>query len=157
MSSRSRLVLAVILGVALLVASTGIVAAVTVYRAGSILVDVDPKDPAETGVSLRIPAVILPAALALVPDNVFGDDDPQLRAAIPIALKTCEMLETQGDAVLVEVESQRERVRIAKVGGEIRIDVVSNDDEVHVAFPISSVRSVVSRLDRALAASATRA
>ena len=121
------------------------------------MVDVDPKDPAETGVSLRIPAVILPAALALVPDQVFGHAEPQLRAAIPIALKACEMLETRGDAVLVEVESRRERVRVAKVGNEIRIDVESNDDEVHVAFPISSVRSVVSRLDRALAASAARA
>lgn len=157
MSSRARLVLAVALGVALLAVSTGGFAAVTVWRAGSIVVSVDPKDTTEPRVSLRFPAAVVPAALAFVPDAAFRGAEPQLRVAIPLALRACELLEGQGDAVFVDIVDRHETVRIAKVGATIRIDVISEDEEVHVAVPISSFRSVLARLDRAVGSGPARA
>lgn len=150
MSSRARLALAVALGAALIAVSSAVFAAVTVWRAGSIVVSVDSQDASEPRISLRIPAVVLPVAVALVPDGLIRDAEPQLRAAIPLALEACKILEARGDAVFVEVVNRHERVKIAKVGDELRVDVLTEDDEVHVAVPISSVRSVVARLDRAL-------
>lgn len=156
MSSRARLALAVVLGAALLVVSTGAFAAVAAWRAGSILVSVLPKASDEPRISLRVPAVVLPAALALVPNDAFRSAGPELRAVLPIAIKACEVLERQGDAVFVEVVNPRESVRIAKIGDVLRIDVRNDEEEVHVAVPISSFRTVVSRLERALGVNAAR-
>jgi hypothetical protein len=156
MSSRARLLLAVVLGVSLIVVSTGAFAAVVAWRAGSILVSVDPKDPDDPAFSLRVPALVLQAALALVPDAAFRDCDRRLAAALPLALQACDVLERQEDAVLVEVVNTRENVRIAKEGGSLRIDILDGGDEVHLAVPIAALRAVVARLERALSAGPAR-
>jgi hypothetical protein len=156
MSSKARLVLAVFLGVSLIAVSTATFAAVAAWRAGSILVSVDPENPDDPAFALRVPALILPAALALVPDAAFRDVDRRLIAALPLASKACDLLERQGDAVFVEVVNARENIRIAKVGASVRIDVFDGRDEVHVAVPIAALRAVVARLERALSVDPAR-
>ena len=60
-----------------------------------------------------------------------------------------EGLEGYPEVVLVEVDGPDEKVRIAKRGGVLVIDVSDHGAEVHVAVPFRTVSLVIDKLDRA--------
>lgn len=92
-------------------------------------------------VSLRLPAALLVAGVALAP----GDARQALTAGIgaeidlaawgPAAAELGRQLETMPDATLIEIRDGGEHVVVAKIGDDLRLRVRSPDTDVDVTLP----------------------
>jgi len=149
MSKAARIVLIVIVAGSLLLA-TGIGAtAAAVYHSGTISVDVR-----EQGDRFRIavPAALVRVGVHLVPDAVLDDALRDVLVEVGPILPAVEAawreLARTPDFVLVEVTGPRERVRIAKEGNLLVIHVEDGSSDVHVSLPMSTIGSLMARLDR---------
>jgi len=132
-----------LLGVSLL--ATGAV----VYQFGAVEVTVEEKTPEGDRVRLWVPGVLAPVAMQLIPDAELRRLPPEARRFLPAVRAAAEELRRVPDFVLVEVEDGNERVRIEKRHGALVIDVVSDEETVHVSVPLRVVTSVARRLESA--------
>ena len=119
-----------------------------VYQYGAIKVYVEEKKPGGERVRLWVPGVLAPVALKLVPAEELRLP-PEARRWMPALRAAGEELERVEDFTLVEVEDGREHVRIEKRNGALVIDVVSDDETVHVSVPLRVVVSVARQLESA--------
>ena len=146
-SSGARLVVTILAGVALLLGTATAATAWIFWGPGFLEVEV--RDESDGDVSLRIPAIAVQAALALIPEGVFPSGNADARRIIPAMDALCEALTEGPDGVYVEVESADETVRIAKEGGRLQIVAIDRDDHVRVEIPAAAFRWVAEALDRA--------
>ncbi len=129
--------------------SASLLAGVVVYRtvrAGTVVVSVDENRPNGTHLWIPVPAALVHTALAFVPDERFPPLDAQARRYLPMAKASLQALEEAPDAVLVEVVSADEHVRIEKSDGRIVVSVDSRHEKVRVAVPTASLVLVLDRL-----------
>jgi hypothetical protein len=122
--------------------------AVVVCNEGAVRVDVQEKARNGEHVHLIVPAALGPVAAWLVPRNKLGDARHQIRQWLPTIKAASEQLARCPDGPLVEVDSHREHVRIYKQGGSLFIYVDSEDETVHVSFPLEAAADTVSQLAR---------
>ena len=148
MSSRARLVLAIVCGVLLLASATLAAGAWLVYGPGSVYIRVHARDGAD--VAIRVPAVLVRVAVGLIPAAAFREGGDDLREALPLLVGVCDALDQVEDAVLVEVERPGEHVRVAKDGGRIVVSVETADESVRLELPLISVRWLADRIERDL-------
>ncbi|MDX1388199.1 MAG: hypothetical protein R3344_03365 [Acidobacteriota bacterium] len=148
-SSTARLVLAVaVSAVAVGAISIGFVAA-AVARAGTVEVEVVETDG--TNVSLSIPGALIDAGVRLVPVSVLpADVAVEIEPWWPAVQAAWDGLEDCPDVVFVEVDGPYEKVRIAKRGGVIEIDVDDHGARVRVAVPVRTVSILIDKLERVL-------
>jgi hypothetical protein len=116
------------------------------YNAGAVHISVHEKRPGGDSIRLIIPAVVVPAAMALVPDKVLRDLPPEARSNLPALRIAAEELKNLPDGPLVEVHDPGEDVVIGLQDDTLTIDVDSDSDEVHLRIPLGAVESVVSSL-----------
>jgi hypothetical protein len=119
-----------------------------VYQYGAVKVYVEEKRPGGERVRLWVPGVLAPVALKLIPDEELRLP-PEARRWMPALRAAGEELQRVEDFTLVEVEDGGERVRIEKRNGALLIDVVSEDETVHVSIPLRVVLSVARQLESA--------
>lgn len=136
----------VLLGV---LAASLVAAGTAVYQYGAVEVYVEEKKPGGDRVRLWVPGVLAPLALTLVPDDELRRLPPEARRWMPVARAAAEELRRVEDFTLVEVQDGREHVRIEKRGGALVIDVVSDEETVHVSLPLRVVLSVTRELESA--------
>ncbi len=150
MSSTARLVLCVVLSICLVTGGTVLaattVAAVSVYRAGTISVAV--QESGSPGMRLAVPASLVNLAVAFVPNDVYEEVAREVGPHWDIVEALSHELSECPDAVFVEVVSRDEHVKIAKERGKIIVQVESPRENVRVALPLRTFETVVQRVSR---------
>jgi hypothetical protein len=136
----------VVAGMLFLTGATVVTGGVMTYNAGSIRVSVEEKKPGGEHVHVIVPAILVPAAMGMVPSKELGKHAKEIRPWLPAIRAACQGLEKAPDAVLVEVIDPHEHVTITKRGGAINIDVVDENENVHVTVPLGTIHSVAERL-----------
>jgi len=120
------------------------------YHAGAVRVSVHEKRPGGDSIRIIVPAVVVPAVLALTPAKAFHQVPPEARQALPALRIAMEELGKLPDCTLVEVHDHGEEVQISIHGGVLAVDVESDDEEVHVQVPLGALESVVSKLSSSI-------
>ena len=129
-----------------------IVVAGLVADAGFVTVKVHEKKPDGTNLCLYVPAILATTGLRVVPEERLARVAREAKDFLPALRVAAEELDRLPDGPLVEVTSPRERVRVAKEGGEIIIDVKTDKEDVYVAVPTRTLRKITRQLEAKLAA-----
>ena len=119
-----------------------------VYNEGAVRVDVRERTRNGEHIYLVVPAVVLPVAARLVPRDKLKAARGKIRPWLPTLKAASEELARCPDGPLVEVDSNREHVRIHKQDRSLFIDVDSEEETVHVSFPLQAAADMVSQLVR---------
>ncbi len=110
-----------------------------VYHVGAVWIDVREKKPGGEHIRLVVPAIVAPVAAMMVPKAKLQEAPRELQQWLPTIEAATEELSRCPDTVLVQVESRKEHVKIAKVGDHLVIDADDPGETVHVSFPIRAV------------------
>jgi hypothetical protein len=121
---------------------------VIVCSEGAVRVDVREKTSDGHHVHLILPAAIAPAAAFMIPRSKLHDARDKIRPWLPTIKAASEELARCADGPLVEVDSHHDHVRIFKLRGSVFIDVDTDEDTVHVSFPLEAAADTVSQLAR---------
>jgi hypothetical protein len=125
-----------------------VVGGVWVYDEGAVRVDVREKTSKAEHTRVLVPAALIPVVARLVPRDKLKDAHCQLRPWLPTIKAASEELARCPDGPLVEVDSNREHVRIYKQGASLFIYVDSDEETVRVFFPLEAAAETVSQLAR---------
>ncbi len=131
---------------ALGMASTIVFAGVYTFREGVIRVDVDEHRDGGSHVHFWVPAAAVPMALHFVPKQHFRQIPKEANDALPILQIATAELRKFPNTTFVEVDDGDEHVKVATVNGKLQVDVVSPDENVHIAVPLSTVNDVAHQL-----------
>jgi hypothetical protein len=150
MSARTRLFLAVLAGVLLVLGTSAAFATVAVIRDGSIEVEVQGGDGGD--LSLTGPASRVRAARTFAA-RVHGADLDQAMAEVrphwPLVRAACKQLRDLPDGVLVEVkEGNGGHVVVAKQDGDLVVRVQDGSGRVRVRVPAATVQDAVDAVGR---------
>ena len=144
MSNGARILILTLLAVvAVPTAAIGWTAA-SVYRAGSIAVEVAPSNGG--GVDVRFPAAVAGLVLALTPDAVLDEITRELGPHEATLRAVARELDRLPDCTIVEVRAADTHVKIGKERGRLVVRVESDGDRVLIEIPASAVRRVADRL-----------
>lgn len=150
MSPRARLLLAVLAGVVLIVATTATFAAVAVMRDGNIEVEV--RGDGGQDFSMTVPASLVRAALTFAPTMHGTEIDAamdEVRPHWPLVRAACAQLRDIPDGVLVEVkEGDGGHVVVAKQDGDLVIRVQDGGGRVRVRVPAATLEDAVEAVGR---------
>ncbi|MBD3868776.1 MAG: hypothetical protein IFK94_11680 [Acidobacteria bacterium] len=148
MSSRKRMILAVVLLVTMLMVGTLGMATATTFRHGNIRVQVTSHHPGGDNINLVVPAGLAEAVVALAPLGMIRDELPldELEPYLPAIRQLSRQVRDLPDAVYVEVHSRHETVKIEKRDGRFIIDVQDRNEQVHISVPVTTVNRVVSKI-----------
>jgi hypothetical protein len=151
MGRAARVLTALAVAIAVTFLATGVALAATVMSTGVVTVSVQEDGPEGHRVFVPVPALALDLGLALATLAVPADELDRIRAeARPFAPALRDLareLERCPDAVLVDMVSDRESVRVTKRGNGFVIDVDSEEGQVRVALPARSLSRVAAFLD----------
>jgi len=131
---------------ALALTSTIVVAGVYTFREGVIKVDVDEYRDGGSHVHFWVPAAVVPMAMHFVPKRHFREMPAEASECLPLLRIVTSELRRYPDTTFVDVQDGRDHVRVATVGSKIQIDVVNDEENVHVAVPLSTVNDVANQL-----------
>lgn len=147
MRPAERLALTILLGLAVLTFGTAGAAVYAWHEGGVVRLAV--HDPGTDGLDMNVslPGALVNAAIALCPVPSDLRRDPRLAGVLPALKIASDKLATMPDAVLVDVHDHGESVRITKSGRELLVHVDSRDERVDLAFPIDSLRRLLTKLD----------
>jgi len=137
-------------GMAVLAGTLGVftAGAVIVCNEGAVRVDVREKSSDGKHIHLILPAAIAPVAAFMIPRAKLHDARDKIRPWLPTIRAASVELERCADGPLVEVDSHHEHVRIFKLRGSVYIDVDTEEETVHVSFPLEAAADAVSQLAR---------
>ncbi|HEY1422508.1 MAG TPA: hypothetical protein VGF20_03575 [Candidatus Acidoferrum sp.] len=131
---------------ALGLASTMVFATVYTFREGVIRVDVDEHHEGGSHVHVWVPAAAVPMAMHFVPREHLREASSKASEFMPLVKIVTAELRRYPDTTFVEVQDGKDHVRVATAGSKLQIDVVSDEENVHVAVPLSTVDDVARQL-----------
>ena len=127
-------------------------AGVTVYRAGTLSVEVNEPGPRGGNVHVVLPAGAVEVALAFLPSRVIPEEArEQIEPYVSVAGRLADSFSRLPDAVFVAIDAPYEQVRIAKEGSDLVIRVVDCDQSVHVRIPWRTLTAVLHYVESAAA------
>jgi hypothetical protein len=133
------LILALVCGI--LIMGSGFLLAASIVHTGLVTVKVNESGPDGTHLYLPVPAILVHAGMtvlpALVEEDVWEDVRADLGEWAPVAAEALRAVEDAPNAVLVEVENERESVRIEKHGRSLEIYVRDGRDTFEISLPAS--------------------
>jgi hypothetical protein len=131
---------------ALALTSTIVAAGIYTFREGVIKVEVDEHRAGGSHVHFWLPAAAVPMAMHLVPKRHFRDIPAEASECLPLLRLVTSELRRYPDTTFVDVQDGNDHVRVATVGTKIQIDVVNDEENVHVAVPLSTVNDIANQL-----------
>lgn len=153
MSRFLRFTLIALAVVLLTMVGTGVVlaagVAASVATDGLVMVSVHEKTPDGVHFTAPIPASLLSLGVSIAgsaADEQLADARAQLEPFAPALLAALDHLADADDVELVRVEDGEDLVTVFKQGGQLVIDVDSDDARVHVTVPLHLVRQVISSI-----------
>jgi hypothetical protein len=147
MRSGERLALAVILGLGVVACGTAGAAAFAWQHAGSVRIAIHETRPGGDDLSLRLPGLLVNAAIALCPLPADTELNARLHDMAPALRAVAMRLDTMPDVVFVDASSDGGTVRVEKSGQELVIRVISPEERVEIALPLGSVRRLLTKLE----------
>jgi hypothetical protein len=136
----------IIAKLALGLASTMVFATVYTFREGVIRVEVDEHRAGGSHVHLWVPAAAVPMAMHFVPKEHLREASSHAAEYMPLVQIVTAELRRYPNTTFVEVQDGNDHVRVATVGSKLQIDVVNEEENVHVAVPLSTVDDVARQL-----------
>ena len=127
-------------------ATTLMVAGVYTFREGTVRVDVDEHREGGAHVHVWAPAALVPMALHVVPDSKLREATDHCNEWAPLARIAAKELRKYPNTTFVEVESDREHVKVSTVGSKIHVDVTGPNEDVHVAVPLAMIDDVIAQI-----------
>jgi len=131
---------------ALALTSTIVVAGVYTFHEGVIRVDVDEHRDGGSHVHFWVPAAAVPMAMHFVPKRHFREIPAEAADCLPVLRIVTSELRRYPNTTFVDVQDGNDHVRVATNGSKIQIDVVNDEENVHVAVPLSTVSDVANQL-----------
>lgn len=102
---------------------------------GMVQVKVIEKAPQGHHINVIAPAMLGPIAVHFAPRREIENASRQMGPWVPAARAALESLREADDVVFVEVNEGNQRVKVAKSGGSIVVDVDDPVETVHVSTP----------------------
>src|SRR5258708_16279949 len=127
-------------------ASTSVVASVYTFREGVIRVDVDEDRDGGSHVHFWAPGAAVPMAMHFVPKQHLREASQHASEYMPLVEIVTSELRKYPDTTFVDVENGKDHVRVSTVGTKLRIDVVNDEENVHVAVQLSTVNDAAHQL-----------
>lgn len=118
-----------------------------VAATGVAVVDVRDSSPGGHHIVVPVPLVAAQVAAGFVPREARRLDVGEARRYLPVANEVLKALAEAPDGELVRVDRPNERVRIAKVGRDLVIEVKNAEGEVSVDVPIGLATAVLTDLE----------
>jgi hypothetical protein len=150
MSSNSRKLFLLIYGLPLLLVFPIAFLGASVFRAGTISVEVIAKHPDGTELTCRIPAALVPIAVQLTPCEVLHEVRREIQREMPEALDIARAavreLARCPDGVFLEVQDKEDFVTIEKKDAKLSVFVDTPDETVRLELPFHTVSSVLSAI-----------
>ena len=131
---------------ALALTSTIVVAGVYTFHEGVIRVDVDEHRDGGSHVHFWVPAAAVPMAMHFVPKRHFREIPAEASDCLPLLRVVTSELRRYPNTTFVDVQDGNDHVRVATNGSKIQIDVVNDEENVHVAVPLSTINDVANQL-----------
>jgi hypothetical protein len=110
---------------------------------GFVRVDVRESQPEVHHVFVVAPAILAPIGVHFVPKAKLQEASVQVRPWMPVIRAAITSLRDEGDMTLVEVNDEQQHVVVKKDGGSIEVDVVDEDENVHVSVPLRALASTI--------------
>jgi hypothetical protein len=126
------------------VAAVGVGAA-AVANAGTVSVEVQSEE--SSGLSLGLPAILLNLGIVLAPDEWVAECTGEFEPVWPTLRAAARELDRAPDFVLLEISSADEYVRVEKLRDRLVVMVRSDEEQIRVALPLSTMRRIAARLD----------
>jgi hypothetical protein len=126
------------------ICAVGIVA--WVDHAGMVVVRVHETCSGGSDVSIRVPAALVRAVIALSPRVCVGCATERVRDWRPLIQTVCRELKECGDFTLVESTDADESVHIAKEGTTLVVEVADDNEQVHISLPFQIVSAVTAKI-----------
>jgi hypothetical protein len=127
--------------------ATMVMSTAYVFHEGVIRVDVDEARRDGAHVHFWVPATAVSAGLYVVPRHHLERAVGQARPYLPVLRQLAKELEKYPNAEFVDVTDNTEHVHIGTVDGKIQIDVVTDEETVHVRVPIETLQDVSDHLE----------
>ena len=141
MKTITKVLLVLMAAAGILILGSGFLLAASVVQTGLVTVKVNESGPDGTHLYLPVPAILVHAGLtvlpALVEEDVWEEVRTDLGEWAPVAAEALRAVEDAPDAVLVEIENEREHVRIEKDGRSLEIRVRDGKDNFEISVPAS--------------------
>jgi len=118
-----------------------------VMKDGIVEVNVQEKHAGGSHVHLYVPATVATWGVHLAPEERLREHLRHSREHLALAQVALREIEKVPDALLVEVESPTEHVRVQTRRGSFVLDVDDPGETVHVAVPIRAARKVMEELE----------
>lgn len=141
MKTLKKALLILVLVSGILILGSGFLLAASIVTTGLVTVKVDESGPGGTHLYVPVPAVLVHAGMSVLPALVEEDVWEEVRTDLgqwaPVAAEVLRAVEDAPDAVLVEIENDREHVRIEKDGRSLEIHVREGNDSYEISLPAS--------------------
>lgn len=132
--------------VALGFAGTALAGAGLLCSQGLVQVNVVQKQAQGHHIHVVAPALLLTIGAHFAPKESMAEASAEIQPWMPTIRATLAQLRECDDIAFVEVSRPDQKVRVAKSGGSIVVDVESVEDSVHVSAPIRAMSSAVEEL-----------
>lgn len=113
---------------------------------GLVEVNVVERQPEKHHIYIVAPALLVPAALHLVPKEKLSQGSCEIKEYLPTIRAALHELRKAENMTFVEVKQEGEHVLVKKEGGSIVVDVDDPDNIVHVSTPIHAIESSVEEI-----------
>jgi len=132
--------------VGMAIAGTALAGAGIICSEGMISVNVETRSPERHHVFVVAPAMLVPIAMHFIPKEHLADHTQEILPWLPTIRASLDALSEADDITFVEVKEPGQKVRVAKSGVSIVVDVNDNDETVHVSTPIRAMSSAIEEL-----------
>lgn len=150
MKKSNRMLWAILFGVPMLIVLPLALAGSSVLTPGDIDVRVIDKTGGGSSVGIHVPALLVPAAVHLMPqvtvDDIRMEMGPEAEMALELAAAVLGELDNVPDGVFVDIMDRTDIVTIEKRAGKLLIYVDTPEETVKVEVPIRAVRQTLQAL-----------
>jgi hypothetical protein len=141
MKTIAKVLLILVAVIGILLMGSGFLLAASIVQTGLVTVEVHESGPDGTHLYIPVPAALINAGLtvlpALVQEDVWEEVRTDLGEWAPVAAEVLRAVEDAPDGVLVEIENDREHVRIEKDGRTLEVRVRDGKDTFEISVPAS--------------------
>ena len=123
-----------------------------VFHEGVIRADVDESRPGGSHVHFWVPATAASAGIRvarLAPQHPLEQAAEQAKPYLPVLRVLAKELRKYPNTEFVDVTDEEQHVHIATVNRKLRIDVLGDDETVHLQVPVETLMDVADRLEDA--------
>jgi hypothetical protein len=141
MKTIMKVLLVLVAAFGVLLMGSGFLLAASIVQTGVVTVEVHESGPSGPPLYVPVPAALVNAGLTVLPALIEKDVWEEIRTDLgewgPVAAEALRAVADAADDVLVDLENDRESVRIEKDGRMLEIQVRDGKDSFEISVPAS--------------------